>query len=232
MQTTYRSGRGASALVEYMDRETGADDLLNYMDREETPLRSAHGQPLSEGEREAFIQKSERHQFVRDVIVSPENGQDLSARELAQGVRSTMNDFLEDRPTASYVYALHQDTEHPHAHVALTGERRDLFMDREDIEHVREHANEQLVERYHHRSQDHRQEYEQVQIRDHDQNHQRENEYEAEQDHQEDQLHEQDRSAADDRDADHEQDQEEGHDHDEEVDRSEDRDAGDQSYGR
>ena len=37
MQTTYRSGRGASALVKYMDRETGADDLLNYMNREDTP---------------------------------------------------------------------------------------------------------------------------------------------------------------------------------------------------
>ena len=224
IQTTYRSGRGASALMEYMDRETGADDLLNYMDREETSLRSAHGQPLSNGEREAFIQKSERHQFVRDVIVSPENGQDLSARELAQGVRSTMNDFIEDRPTASYVYALHQDTEHPHAHVALTGERRDLFMDRDDIEHVREHANEQLVERFHHRSQNHQQEYEQVQ----DQDHEHENEHETEQDH----THEQDWSADDGRDANDDHEQGDGHDRDEEVDRSEDRDAGDQSYGR
>jgi hypothetical protein len=217
MQTTYRSGRGASALVKYMDRETGADDLLNYMDREETPLRSAHGQPLSDPEREAFIEKSRKHEFVRDMIVSPENGQDLSARELSQGVRSTMNDFLEDRPTASYIYALHEDTEHPHAHVALTGERRDLYMNREDIDQVRDHANEQLVEQYQHRSRDHEQ----------DQGH----EHEHDEEHQQDRDEAQTCSVSDDRDAGHKQ--ETGHDSaKEDTDRSEDRDTGEQGYGR
>ena len=219
MQTTYRSGRGASALVKYMDRETGADDLLNYIDYEETPLRSAHGQPLSDPEREAFIEKSRKHEFVRDMIVSPENGRDLSARELSQGVRSTMNDFLEDRPTASYIYALHEDTDNPHAHVALTGERRDLYMNREDIGQVRDHANEQLVEQYQHRSRSHEQ----------DQGH--DHEHDEEHEHQQDRDKAQDRSASDDRDTGHEQ----GANHDaaeEDTDRSENRDTGGQGYGR
>ena len=211
LQTTYRDGRDASALVNYLERETGAADLLNYLDREDTTLRSAHGQPLSEAEREAFLDKSRRHEFVRDVIVSPENGADLSARELAQGTRATVNEFLEDRPTASYVYAVHEDTEHPHVHVAMTGERRDLHMDREDIDQVRDRANERLVERYQHR-----------------QRHQ-----ELDRDH--DLDREQDRSRTDDRDHDRDRDvtrsdRDRDQDRESDTDRERDRDEG-RGYG-
>lgn len=124
-----------------------------------------------------------------------------------------MNDFLEDRPTASYIYALHEDTDNPHAHVALTGERRDLYMNQEDIDQVRDHANEQPVEQYQHRSRSHEQ----------DQGHDHE--------HGEEHEHQQDRSASADRDTGHEQ----GASHDaaeEDTDRSENRDTGGQSYGR
>lgn len=132
LQTTYRDDRDASRLLSYIQRDT--------------PLRNRLGEEMSEKEIEAFIEKSKRHQFERDIILSPENGGKLSPEEFSLHTRQVMGEFLEGRPTATYCYALHQDTDHPHVHVALTGERRDLYMNREDIRTVRELTNEQMVE--------------------------------------------------------------------------------------
>jgi len=41
-----------------------------------------------------------------------------------------MSEFCKDRNTATYCYAIHRDTDHPHAQVALTGTKRDLWMDK------------------------------------------------------------------------------------------------------
>lgn len=139
MQTTYRDGRDASRLLSYIERDT--------------ELRNRLGDEMSEREIQAFIEKSERHQFERDMILSPENGDELTDDELSLHTRQIMGEFLEGRPTATYCYAMHRDTEHPHVHVALTGERRDLYMDQEDIQEVREHTNERMVERHREKTQ-------------------------------------------------------------------------------
>lgn len=55
-----------------------------------------------------------------------------------------MEQFAKDRPTATYAYSVHRDTENPHVHVAMTGEKTDLYMDRGDVENVRERANERI----------------------------------------------------------------------------------------
>ncbi|WP_122088924.1 relaxase/mobilization nuclease domain-containing protein [Halalkalicoccus subterraneus] len=144
-------------MTTYLDtdyRDTGAGDLVNYISREgDTPVHDRSGRPMSDERKGRFVEKSGRHQFERHMIISPENGTDLSNDELGKETRRTMERFTEDRPTATYAYSIHRDTEHPHAHVAMTGEKTDLYMDREDIENVREMANERMVERerYKHR---------------------------------------------------------------------------------
>lgn len=128
-------------------QESGAGDLMNYISREgETPVRGRSGRPMSEAEKDRFIARSERHQFERHMIIAPQNGNDLSNEELGRETRRTMDDFTEGRPSATYAYTVHDDTEHKHAHVAVTGEKTDLYMDRDDIENVRENANERMVE--------------------------------------------------------------------------------------
>lgn len=122
---------------------------------------------MTDQEIQEFIDESARREFERDVILSPENGESLTPEDFSLHTRQAMNEFLTDRPTATYCYATHQDTDHPHVHVALTGERRDLFMDRDDIDQVRDHANELFVER--HRG--HELQQEQTPERDHDHEH-------------------------------------------------------------
>lgn len=133
VKTTYRSG--------------GAGDLLDYIGREGHSLRDHTGERITESQRERFIEKSESHNFERDLIISPANGEDLSDREFHRGTRRTMNEFVKDRPTTSYVYAVHDDTEHKHAHVALTGEKRELYLDRDDLAETREIAHERFQSR-------------------------------------------------------------------------------------
>ena len=58
-----------------------------------------------------------------------------------------MNEQLRDAPSARYVYGIHEDTNHRHVHVALTGNEHDLTWDREDLDRLRERANERFIER-------------------------------------------------------------------------------------
>lgn len=112
-------------------QDTGAADLVNYIGREgETLVRDRSGRPMSDERKEQFVEKSERHQFERHMIISPENGDDLSNGELGRETRRTMEQFTKDRPTATYAYSVHRDTEHPHVHVAATGEKTDLYSGR------------------------------------------------------------------------------------------------------
>lgn len=157
LQTTYRDDRDASALLRYIGRDQ--------------PLRNRTGREMTDTEIEEFIAESDRRGFERDVILSPENGGSLTPDDFSLHARQVMNEFLTDRPTATYCYATHQDTDHPHVHVALTGERRDLFMDRDDIEQVRDHANELFVERHRGRDLQQEQTTEQEQDRDRDRGH-------------------------------------------------------------
>lgn len=117
----------------------GAGNLVRYIDKERG-LRNRHGGEMTEKEREAFVEKSREHEFRRLITISPGDGDRLSDREINRRTRRTVSSFLQDRPSVDYCFAIHRDTEYHHAQVALTGKKRDLYMDREDIEQVRERA--------------------------------------------------------------------------------------------
>jgi hypothetical protein len=123
-------------------------------------LRDRSGRELSDREIESFVDQSEHHELEREIILSPERGDDLPPGELEQRSRQAMRDFERDRPTCRWVYAVHRDTDHDHVHVAATGKRRDLYMDREDIQRFRERGTELFREREREREQEQQQQKE------------------------------------------------------------------------
>lgn len=127
-------------IVDTSYQRGAADDLLSYMERDGYQLETATGDEMSQEEKAEFIEKSEKHEFEREIIISPERD-DLDDDELARSTRQTMTEFLEDQPTADYCYAVHNsDDDRGHVHVATTGDidNGDLYMDSEDIQQFRD----------------------------------------------------------------------------------------------
>lgn len=152
-------------------RDHGAAQLTSYIGRDDHQLRNRRGEELTEEEREQFIERSKEYQYERQIIISPENGDELSRQELSLGARRSMREFSRDRPSAEYVYAVHQDTEHPHAQIAVTGQKSDLWTDQDDLDRLKERAREQFREKQRtqtrQRHEQRQQEREQRQERDH-----------------------------------------------------------------
>jgi hypothetical protein len=158
-------------------RDHGAGQLTSYIGRDDHQLRNRRGEPLDEEEREQFIERSKQYQYERQIIISPERGDELSRQELSVGARRSMREFSRDRPSAEYVYAVHQDTEHPHAQIAVTGQKSDLWTDQDDLDRLKERAREQFREKQRtqtrQRHEQRQQEREQQRERGHDRDEQR-----------------------------------------------------------
>jgi len=133
LKTDYREG-GAGNLVDYIqrDREQDAGATVD--------LRNPAGRELSDPEVNRFVDKSQEFGFQRHMIVSPDPTGQYSPEEVRANTRDFMNSEFAQQPTTDYVYGVHRDTEFPHAHIAATGERAELEMDREDIRELREQA--------------------------------------------------------------------------------------------
>lgn len=130
-------------------QNSGASQLLSYISREPHELRDRQGNRMSGNDVEEFVDRSERNQYEEHWVLSPDHGEHLSDDELSLAARKTMSEHVSDRPTATYCYAIHRDTEHPHVQVAVTGEKRDLWTDQQDLDKVRERAREHTREREH-----------------------------------------------------------------------------------
>ena len=124
-------------------RTSGASALVSYIEQDH-PLRNSAGRELSDREVRGFIEKSERHQFEREFQISPDPQVDVSRRDLERHTQRFIDDFLTDRPSVRAVYAYHGSTDIPHAHVAMTGKRHDLFVDREEITQIRQTLSQHL----------------------------------------------------------------------------------------
>jgi Zn-finger nucleic acid-binding protein len=128
-------------------RDHGAGQLTSYIGRDDHQLRNRRGEKLDDKEREKFIGRSQEYEYERQIIISPERGDELSKEQLSLGARRSMREFCRSRPSADYVYAVHQDTEHPHAQIAVTGQKSDLWTDQEDLDRLKERAREQFREK-------------------------------------------------------------------------------------
>jgi hypothetical protein len=128
-------------------RESGASNLVQYIqrDRSEDAVQSVElkhpaGRELSDAEVEQFVEKSRAMQFQRHMIVSPDPSGQYTPEEVGKNTRELMNREFGQQPTAEYVDAVHRDTDFPHAHVAITARKRELAMNRTEIDRVRERA--------------------------------------------------------------------------------------------
>jgi hypothetical protein len=124
-------------------RTSGASALVSYIEQDH-PLRNSAGRELSDQEVRGFIEKSDRHQFEREFQISPDPEADVSQRDLERHTQQFVDEFLADRPSVRAVYAYHGSTDIPHAHVAMTGKRHDLFVDREEITGIRQTLSQRL----------------------------------------------------------------------------------------
>ena len=146
-------------------RTSGASALVSYIEQDH-PLRNSAGRELSDREVRGFIEKSERHQFEREFQISPDPKAGVSQRDLERHTQRFIDDFLTDRPSVRAVYAYHGSTDIPHAHVAMTGKRHDLFVDREEITGIRQTLSQRL-EQTQTQTQEHQQRHEQEQQQQH-----------------------------------------------------------------
>lgn len=122
---------------------------LNYISRDSAVQASDRGKLFDQSsddiDRQMFAQnaKDDRHHFR--LIVSPEDGAQLQdmkpfVRDLVSSMESDLETKLE------WTAAVHDNTDHPHAHIVIRGKRddgRDLVMPRAYISHgIRERAEE------------------------------------------------------------------------------------------
>ncbi|QIO25005.1 relaxase/mobilization nuclease domain-containing protein [Haloarcula sp. JP-L23] len=129
-------------------QRSGARDLLKYIrrdretDRQKVPLRDRTGRALPEEQIEQFVKKSERFGFQRHFIVSPHPDAQFSPQAVGENTREFMEDAFGRQPTTDYVYAIHEDSEIVHSHVAATGTEPELQMAKDDLERLRDRARE------------------------------------------------------------------------------------------
>ena len=125
-------------------RNSGASALVNYIEKD-YPLRNSAGRELSQREVNEFVRKSKQHQFERELQIAPNPYADVSQPQLERETRRTIGEFADPaHSSVTAAYAVHDDNGVLHAHVALTGKRRDLFMDAEDISQTRDRLEQRL----------------------------------------------------------------------------------------
>lgn len=135
--------------------DAGTEALTNYLQHDRQEVRDRTGRPMSESDLEAFNDKAAGKRN-RHIIISPRDHDDLSDRELDRGTRKYMSEMIEDRPTADYVYAIHDDKEHgKDVHIAMTAnDKSDLEMYPDDIKRERTRAHEAYPKRERQREQE------------------------------------------------------------------------------
>lgn len=103
---------------------------------------------MSDKEIEQFNEKAEGKRN-RHIIISPRDHDEFSKEELDRGTREYMSEMIEDRPTADYVYSVHDDKENgKDVHIAMTAnDETDLEMYPDDIKRERKRAHETYLER-------------------------------------------------------------------------------------
>jgi hypothetical protein len=125
-------------------RNSGASALVNYIEKD-YPLRNSAGREITQREANEFVEKSKQHQFERELQIAPNPYADVSRSELERETRRMIGEFADPaHSSVRAVYAIHDDNGVLHSHVALTGKRRDLFMDVDDISQTRDRLEQRL----------------------------------------------------------------------------------------
>ncbi|WP_211330710.1 relaxase/mobilization nuclease domain-containing protein [Halalkalicoccus subterraneus] len=157
----YGDDRDTVYKTDYRDNE-GTGALTNYMSHDQQQIRDRAGREMSDEELDQFDARSEG-QRNRHIIISPDNRHGLSEQEMDRATRAYMSEMVEDRPTADYVYAIHDDKEDEQdIHIAMTAsDKTDLEMYPDDIREERQRAHSRYQEQQKEQQQEKEQEQEQ-----------------------------------------------------------------------
>lgn len=123
--------------------------LMNYLSRDEgreRTLRDHRGRELGADDRDQFRENAIENGMHRHYSLNPDPELDWSDADLDRGVRATMAEFRTDRPSVDYCYAVHDGDDRLHAHVLMTGETEDLYMDTNDLETFEKTAERKMDE--------------------------------------------------------------------------------------
>lgn len=125
-----------------------ASSLLSYIEREKgTKLRDRHGNEMDSSDVQRLIDKSEKHQMSRQIVISPENAENLNRNQLAQVGKETLREVLGDREGVDYGFGVHMEGgDRPHVQAAATGRANSpgdpLWLDSEDLEQIKQIGHE------------------------------------------------------------------------------------------
>ena len=137
IKTKWSSGGGkaAKSIANYILKGT-KDRQLYY------GYRSADREMLKEYvEFAERIRRGKNWASVRHLIIAPERK--IEERELKYKVLRVMNEWIKESGNYGirYVWGMHFNTEHPHAHIAMVSTySEDLVMEREDLRKIKEIA--------------------------------------------------------------------------------------------
>lgn len=134
VKSDYQYG-GAGALIKY----------IAYNKGEKVEIRDHTGREVSQEELDEFVERSKEMGMERQIIIAPDPDAGIGTEDLDRSTRRLMSEWRSGRPSTEYMYAVH-DAEPAHVHVAVTGDRRDLYMDTEDLTELREKAADQMRE--------------------------------------------------------------------------------------
>jgi hypothetical protein len=140
VKTDFNRG-GAGDLVKYIGRDRERDG------RQKVPLRNQAGRELTEEEIQQFIEQSREFGFERHLIVAPDPDGGYTPAEVGENTRRLAQQQFGREPQTRYLYGVHTDSCHPHAHVAATGREEVLRMDRREIQRLRSRARSQFREK-------------------------------------------------------------------------------------
>jgi len=135
VKTKWSSGGGKAArsIANYIRKGTKDGKLYyGYRRADENMLRDY----VEYAER---IRRGKNRATVRHLIIAPE--QNMEERELRYKVMKVMNEWIRESGNYGirYVWGMHFNTEHPHAHIAMVSTYpEDLVMEREDLREIKE----------------------------------------------------------------------------------------------
>jgi len=134
-ETTAQQSGGSGQLVEYIEQEK-----VKEKDKARAELRDSIGRELTDDEIEEFIENSKGDNFSRQIVLSTAPGNDLSEQEMREKTERVMNNYVDGKPSAHYLYGVHENTDQIHSHAAVRGDRRDLWMDSDDLKDMKVEA--------------------------------------------------------------------------------------------
>jgi len=143
-------GSHASASLSYMNNH-GSEDIL---DNNLSNIYNEEGERLTKEEFKELkqaMESGEKFQAMRRVMIDPGQEDNLTREEMNRIVRESMNDFMRKTDKEfDFKFAIHTDKielgGNMHSHVLITGSARDININREQLQTLKQTISEKTNE--------------------------------------------------------------------------------------